>query len=147
MATTVFNVAKGKMADGSLDLDTTDVRTLLLKVAPAGAQDPDLATITALLAVSTTAECDFTNYARKGALAGRSVSVDNANDRAQVAASTQTWTAAGGASNNTIVAAVHYIEGATDTLRIPVSIDVFTGVTTNGSDFQYAYTNGIWRVT
>lgn len=146
MATVVYNVSKGKAADGSLDSDTTDVRCLLMKVCPAGSQDPDLTTVAAVLAVSTAAECDFTNYVRKGNLTGRSVSVDNTNDRAVTAAATLTWTAAGGASNNNIVAALVYTEGGgTDATRVPISVDVFTAVPTNGSDFQYAFTNGWLR--
>jgi hypothetical protein len=147
MATVVYNVVKGKAADGSFDSDTTGVDCLLMKVCPAGSQDPDLTTVAAILAVATAAECDFTNYVRKTSISGRSVSVDNANDRAQTAAATQTWTAAGGATNNNIVAFLAYIQGANDSARVPIALDVFTAVPTNGSDFAYAFTNGWLRWT
>lgn len=147
MTTTVYNISKGKAADGSFDSDTTAIDCLLMKVCPAGSQDPDLTTVAAVLAVSTAAECDFTNYVRKTALSGRSVSVDNTNDRAVTAAGTITWSSAGGATNNNIVAVLIYIQGANDSARVPISIDVFTAVPTNGSDFQYAFTNGWLRWT
>ena len=61
MAVVVTNRAKRDVANGSLDLDTADLRVLLLRVnpdgaLPAGAIDPDLTTVSGLLAVSTVVE-------------------------------------------------------------------------------------------
>jgi hypothetical protein len=51
------------------------------------------------------------------------------------------WTAAGGASNNTIYGAYFYdsTTDTNDTTRLLISVDFFaTPITTNGGDFTYA---------
>lgn len=136
MAQTVFNVAKARIANGSLDLDTSGLSMLLLKTTAAGAYNPDLDTVSALLAVGGVAECDFTNYVRKS-LGTVTVTEDDTNDRANVDAANITWTAAGGATNNTPVAAVIYQDGASDAARYLVGYydTNFGSTATNGGDF------------
>ena len=135
MAQVVYNIAKSRMASGDLDLNTDTLGMLLLKTTAAGASNPDVDDIAELLAVSGVAECDFTNYVRKTFTA--TVTVDNTNDRANVDAANITWTAAGGATNNTPVAAVIYEDGASDAARFPIGYydTNFGSVATNGGDF------------
>lgn len=125
-----FNIAKGAAAEKVRD-DVTKVGVLLLKVVESDAALIDRATIAAVVANST--EANATNYARKTAITA-TVTVDNTLDRVGVDIPDQTWTALGGATNNTLVkAVVFYDEGGTDATRIPLTAQSYD-VTTDGSD-------------
>lgn len=132
MAQVVYNIAKKTDINWASD----DIRCLLLGGAsvPAGAKDPDLATVAAILAVSGTNELSATNYARKTTT--RTDTADNTNDRANQAISADiVWTALGGASNDTVRGVLFYKEGANDAARIPISYhDYGTPIPTNGGD-------------
>lgn len=131
MADFVHNVAKGAVAEMVRD-SAANVGILLLKVAEADATMKDYDTL-ALLLAGTPDEADFTNYARKTGLTG-TITVDDTNDRVDVDAPDQTWTAAGGASNNTLTDLVFFYQNAAaDTTRIPCTNHDFA-VTTDGSD-------------
>jgi hypothetical protein len=141
MADIVFNVAKGAVAEKIRD-DPTKVGVLALKVAESDALMRDRATITAVLSGST--EADFTNYARKTGITA-TLTVDNSSDWAQVAIPSQTWTSAGGATNNTLAKLViFYDEGGTDGTRIPLTAHDFV-VITDGSDLTAQVTAGVFR--
>lgn len=133
MSDTMYNNAKGR------DLSTGTLRMLLLKTTAAGAFDPDLDTVAALLAVGSVAECDFTNYTRK-TLASVTRTVDDTNNRVAFDAADVTWTAAGGATNNTPAAAVIYLFVTNDSDSVPLSYHDtnFGSVATNGGDFTVA---------
>ncbi len=129
-ASVVFNIAKGAFAEKVRD-DATKLGILLLKVVESDAALIDRATIAVVVANST--EADFTNYSRKTSITG-TLTVDNTNDRVDVDTPDQTWTAAGGATNNTLVKIVFfYDEGGTDATRIPLTAHSFD-LGTNGSD-------------
>ncbi|TXH51195.1 MAG: hypothetical protein E6Q97_18910 [Desulfurellales bacterium] len=137
MSQVVYNTAKHRLANGSLDLDTDTIKMLLLKTTAAGAYDPDLDTVSELLAVGSVAECDFTNYVRK-TLASVTATQDDANNRANVDADNVTWPSAGGAINNTPAAAVIYehVDGTNANDRLIGYYDTnFGTVATNGGDF------------
>lgn len=126
----VFNVSKGGAAEKILD-DATKTGFLLLKVVESDAALKDRATVAAIVANST--EADFTSYARKTSVTSTRT-VDNTNDRVDLDAPDQTWTAAGGATNNTLVKLViYYEEAAADATRIPLTAHSFD-VVTDGSD-------------
>jgi hypothetical protein len=130
MADFVFNIAKGVAAEKIND-SAANLLILLIKTAESDALMKDRATVTAVLSGST--EADFTNYARKTGLTGV-VTVDNANDRVDVDVADQTWTSAGGASNNTLAKLIiAYQDSAADTGRVPLTAHDFV-VTTDGSD-------------
>lgn len=130
MADFVFNIAKGAAAEKVRD-DATKLGILLIKTAESDAAMKDRATLTAVLSGST--EADFTNYARKTGLTG-TLTVDNTNDRVDLDVGDQTWTSAGGASNNTLAKLiVFYEDAAADGTRIPLTAHDFV-VTTDGSD-------------
>lgn len=130
MADIVFNVAKGGAAEKVHD-DATKIGVLLVKTAESDALMRDRATITAVISGST--EADFTNYARKTGITA-TLTIDNTNDWAQITIPNQTWTTAGGATNNTLAKlVVFYDEGGTDGTRIPLTAHDFV-VTTDASD-------------
>lgn len=131
MADFVFNIAKGAVAEKIRD-SAANVLILLLKGAEADATLKDRDTVADILGNGST-EADFTNYGRKTGLTG-SITVDDSNDRVDVDIPDQTWTAAGGASNNTLTdAIVAYQESAADSGRIPLTCHDFP-LTTDGSD-------------
>ena len=131
MANGVFNIAKGAVAEKIRD-SAAACLILLLKVNESESTLIDRTTVAAILAASNT-EADFTNYARKTGLTG-TITVDNTNDRVDVDIADQTWTSAGGASNNTLTKAiVAYEESAADSGRVPLTHHDFA-VTTDGSD-------------
>lgn len=131
MADLVFNVAKGSAGEFARD-DATKFGILLLKTAASDATLRDQDTVAAILAGGST-EADFTNYARKTPLTATRT-VDDTNDRVALDLSDQTWTSAGGASNNTLAKLiVFYEESAADSGRIPITAHDFA-VTTDGSD-------------
>lgn len=142
MADFVFNAVKGKAAEKVADA-TTSLGILLLKTAESDALMMDRATVTAVL--SGSAEADFTNYARKTSLTG-TVTVDNANDQVTVSVPDQTWTAAGGTTNNTLAKLVVFLdEGGTDATRIPlVGLDCV--ITTAGNNLIVTFNaSGFFR--
>lgn len=137
MADIVYNVAKTRIATGATDLDTSTLKMLLLKTTAAGAFNPDLVSVTALKAVGGVAEADFTGYVRK-TLTSVTAAQDDTNDRANVDAANITWDPAGGATNNTPVAAViyHDVDGTDANSKLVAYYDTNFGViATNGSPY------------
>lgn len=132
MADGVFNISKGAFVEKIRDA-ATNVLVLLLKANEAESTMIDRDTVDALLAEVGTTEADFTNYARKTGITG-TITVDDTNDRVDADIPDQTWTSAGGATNNTLTKLiVAYEESAADTGRIPLTHHDFA-VTTDGSD-------------
>lgn len=130
MADFVFNVAKGKFAEKVAD-SAAAIGVILIKTAESDALMKDRTTIADLLGGST--EADFTNYARKTGITG-TVTIDQANDRTDLDIPDQTWTSAGGGTNNTLAKLVtYYQESAADSGRIPMTAHDFV-VTTDGTD-------------
>jgi len=132
MADGVFNIAKGAVAEKIRDAGS-NVGVMLLKAAEADNTLDDYDDLAALLGAAGNTEADFTNYARKTGLTG-TVSVDDANNQVDADVPDQTWTAAGGTTDNTLVKVIiFYEEGASDAGRIPLTHHDFA-VTTDGSD-------------
>lgn len=140
MADGVFNIAKGKVAYyATLPAASDALIVVLLKSTGLEADDTlnnhdDLA---ALLA-STNDEADFTNYTRK-TLASVAVNVDDTNNWADADAADFTYTAAGGAANNTIGKLLVCYDGdtgaGTDANIIPLTYHDCS-FTTDGTDQQ-----------
>jgi len=130
MADGVFNIAKGAAAEKARD-DATKFGFILLKVVEADASLRDRTTITDVLAGST--EANFTNYARKTGVTA-TLTVDQTNDRVDLDIPDQTWTSAGGGTNNTLAKLIiYYEEAAADASRVPITYHDFV-VTTDGTD-------------
>lgn len=144
MADQVFNISKGR---GIQYVDNVATNTpansglvvVLLKAAEADATLSDYDTLSALLAVAGNTEADFTNYARK-VLTDADISaatVDDANERVDADIPDQTWTSAGGATNNTTAKLVICYDpdstAGTDADLVPISHHEFVA-TTDGND-------------
>ncbi len=138
MADGVFNIAKGAVAEMVRDSDS-DLLVLLLETAAADATLVDFDDVGAMLA-GAPVESVFTNYARKTGIMGV-ITVDDSNDRVDIDAPDQTWTAAGNGANETLAKLVFaYENAAADATRIPCTHHDFV-VTTDGSDLT-AQLNG-----
>lgn len=146
MADGVFNIAKGAAAEKVRDSGSA-LLILLLKANETEATLRDRDTVTALLAEAGTTEADFTNYARKTGLTG-TLDVDDTNDVVDIDIPDQTWSSAGGASNNTLTKlVVAYEESASDTGRIPLTHHDFA-VTTDGNDLTAQFdAEGFFRAS
>jgi hypothetical protein len=146
MANGIFNISKGRFVEDYIRVDGNDPAAsalviVLLKATGLEADDTlnnhdDLA---ALLAAAND-EADFTNYARK-VLTDTELSAiatpDDTNNRRDVDIPDQTWTAAGGATNNNLgkfLVCIDMDTGAgTDSNIRPISYHDFTA-TTDGND-------------
>lgn len=135
-----MNIAKGKVKYyAELPAANDALIVVLLKATGLEADDTlnnydDLA---ALLAAAND-ECDFTNYSRK-TLASVTNTVDDTNNWLDTDAADFTYTAAGGATNNTIGKALICYDpdttGGTDSSIVPLTYHDFTA-TTDGNDLQ-----------
>jgi len=148
MTEVVYNVAKARFTNGSLDWDTTDIRALIIGVnatTPSQQFDPDLDTVSQLLALTGIVEATGTGYARK-TVGTRTVTEDDGNDRANLDAATITYT---GANGWTARAIVFYEEGGgTDATRNLISYhDTGLPFTMNGGDFTINTPNDVIRAT
>lgn len=125
----VFNVGRGRIQQ--LIDDGATFKMLILKSAAAASVLEDLTTVAGVLANGSTDEADFTNYVRKTLTVTKNV--NNTDDQLEASFSSVTFTAAGGATNNTTAMAVIYAEVTDDSDSIPlVGLDaVFT---TDGND-------------
>ena len=139
----VFNAAKGRINElhnrvVSNDPVNSALIIVLLKTAAAYAVNVDFDTLADVLAGGNT-EADFTNYTRKTLTdaALSSSAVDDTNDRREADIPDQTWTAAGGATNNTLAKLLICYDsdttGGTDANIVPLTAHDFV-VTTNGGD-------------
>lgn len=143
MADQVFNIAKGRLIEFHERVNDNDpancaLVVMLLRVAEADATLIDYDTFAAILAGSNT-EANFTNYARK-VLTDSDVAAsvtDDTNNRREADFADQTWTAAGGGTNNSLVKLVIGFDpdttGGTDSAIIPMTHYDFV-ITTNGGD-------------
>lgn len=138
MADLVFNAVKGKVSYyAGLPAANDALIIVLLKSTGIEADGvlKDYDDLAALLAAAND-ECDATNYVRK-TLTAATITVDDTNDRVDIDIADLTWTALGGASNNTIAKLLVCYDpdttGGTDSTVIPLTAHDFS-VTTDGSD-------------
>lgn len=150
MANGVFNGVKGEVKTlAGLPAANDALIVVLLKVTGLEADDTlnnydDLA---ALLAAAND-ECDFTNYTRK-TLSSVTNTVDDTNNWMDTDAADFTYTAAGGATNNSIGKALICYDGDTtagnDSNIRPLTYHDFTA-TTDGNDLVVTIqTGGFYR--
>lgn len=143
MAASICAISKGRWAEFANRVANNDPATacfvlILLKVAEAQSTLDDYATLAALLAGSNT-ECDFTNYDRIVINSGVTFGVTTGVMYADFG--NQTWSSAGGATNNDVVMAVlcYGLEADVDTDANLIPVAVYDAViTTNGSDLVFA---------
>jgi len=132
MADLMFNIGRGSaIAEYN---GGADFIVVLLKVAEADDTLRDYDTLAAVLGAAGNTEADFTNYARKTITnANIALTVDDTGNDAQLDFPDQTWTSAGGASNNNVVKLLVCVDGASDAARLPLTLHDFV-VTTDGND-------------
>jgi hypothetical protein len=140
MADGVFNIALGKVAYyAGLPAANDALIVVLLKSAGLEADGTlrDYDDLAALLAAAND-EADFTNYSRK-TLASVAVTTDDTNNRNDADAADFTYSAAGGASNNTVGKALICYDpdttGGNDSTVIPLTFHDCS-FTTDGTDQQ-----------
>ena len=147
------NVAK--MLDGTIAFLTDTIKVLLVSTATAYTYDPDHEFIDAGGANDIVdAEANVTNYTRGFAGAGRktlaskTLTANDTSNRVELDAADVVWTALGGASNQTLAAAVVLKEITNDAASRMFAYLDFTDVATNGGDvtLQFA-SNGFLNFT
>ncbi len=104
MASVFYNEAKGALIDGTIDLDTDDIRVALLMTNTTGdTQNDDVQFVDDI----TLDECDATSYARV-ALANEAFNIDDGNDRAEFDADDASFTSLGGDASRDVQGALIY---------------------------------------
>ena len=133
MASTAYTNGLEGLMDNGFDYTST-IKSMLLKTTYT--EDPDHDFVDDLAA----AECDATGYTGGFAGADRlttalTTTEQTASNRVVVIGADKTWTAIGGASNNTLEGVAWIFETGADATSIPIVYLVFAAsVTTNGSD-------------
>lgn len=150
MADGVFNISKGK-AGYYATLPAANDALIVVLIKSTGLEADDTLNnyddLAALLAAAND-EADFTNYARK-AITSVTNTVDDTNNRLDSDFADQTWTAAGGAANNTLGKLLVCYDpdttAGTDSSIIPLTYHDFSA-TTDGSDLTAVVaTAGFYR--
>jgi hypothetical protein len=132
----VYNVGKLKLVNGAVAGGT--VKMLLIETVAAGAFDPDVATITALLAIGGVAELTAAGYARQS-VGTVTYTQDNANDRVNIDCPQVDFGALStGGGGDVVVAVVFYLDGANDGARFPLSYHGISTQALNGGTFSIA---------
>ena len=143
MADGVFNIAKGRVNEflnrvDDDDPSTSEIVITLMTGAATDATLRDVDTFAALFALGDAAEATFTNFARKiltqADITGPTP--DDTNDRQDSDLPDQTFTSAGGATNNTLTRLIVGFDSAgvgTDSGIVPMTFHDFAA-TTDGSD-------------
>ena len=144
MANGVFNVAKGRAVELHNRVKNNDPATAglmfrILKVTEADAVLEDYETYDAILLAAGNTEADFTNYGGGKTITDADIAVatlDHATDTYRCDIDDQTFTAAGGTTDNTtakvIICYAPDVAGANSTL-IPLTHHDFVA-TTDGND-------------
>jgi hypothetical protein len=156
MADGVFNIAKGEVkAMTKLAIAGSGGAALvvvLLKSAGLVGDSTlvDYDDLAALLAGASD-EANFTNYARKVITGGTITNtVDDTNDRMDSDIPDQTWTSAGGATNNTLgklVVCFRPATGSADSALVPLTHHDFPEVTTGSDIVAQIATAGFYRAS
>lgn len=136
-----YDEATRQLSDGTLDLDTADLRVLLVMSNTTAGTERSKTTMGGGTGFTTLDEFNGANYASPGlALAGRSLSVNGVSHRTEIPATASSWTALG-AGSRAITAAIVYKFVAALATSIPIAwID--TGgfpITASGADLTVTW--------
>lgn len=148
MASFVYNIAKQKLGDGTIDWDDGNVKTALVQAG--GTAEADRDNLAACLAGSGSGahdEVTVSGYARQ-TLTSPAVTVDDVNDKAVYDADDTTYTSL--ASGETPGAEIAYYDvDGTDANAIPIHFTDFASDSpTDGNNFVVQYSsNGIFDLS
>ncbi len=156
MADFQFNVAKGRAVELYNRVKSNDPANaafiiVLIKLGELQAAMQDRDDLAAVLGAAGNTEADFTNYARITLTDVEIAALpapDDANDRRALTLPNQTYTAAGGAANNSLVAALICYDpdttGGTDANIVPLFHSDYV-VTTQGIDQDLKFPTELFR--
>lgn len=146
MANIYYNRAKKALVDADLDGNLPDDFRLLLLEA-SGDQDPDDATVQAVLARAGTTELTSAGYSRV-AVTGEITNQNDTDDRAEVDADDAVFPGISQVGSETVVGYLLYKHVTDDTDSIPIlMVDSFSPVPPNGSSITVSWNaGGIYRV-
>lgn len=124
MASAIPNSAKANLLNGTIDLDTDDIRARLCMTNTTC--DTQVDAINNLAAYTTIDPCDSTGYADV-ALTSEAVAADDTNDRAEFDATDVSFTGLGGDATRAIqgVLIYKYVDG-TNANDLPIAFIDFT---------------------
>lgn len=117
MASVAYNIAKQKLMNGGIDMDTDDIEIALCMTNTTADTDVDADTVSA---IGTLDECDSTGYTRKD-LASEAVNLDDPNDRAEFDATDVSFTGLSGNATRAIQGALLYKKVTNDSDNIPIA--------------------------
>jgi hypothetical protein len=137
MASFVYNEAKRKWFNGTLDLDTDDIRVRLLMTNTT--YDTENDGITNISDFTTDDIHDGANYVDK-ALGTETVTKTDASDRADFSADNVTWTALG-AGTRAVAGALVYKFITNDAASFPIAWVEFSA-SPDGNDFVIRWNSG-----
>lgn len=139
MASTAYSNGVENILNGTIDLDTSALKSMLLKNTYP--EDPDQAFVDDGTANDLAShECDATGYTGGFNGADRlttavTITEQTANNRVVTIFADKTWTGIGGAANNTLEGVALIREITNDAASIPIVYLLFSAtLTTNGSD-------------
>lgn len=136
---TVYNAAKGAFAEALLDWEDDDIRSLLL--VGSVTINPDHDTVADVLAANT--EASDGSYSRV-ALSGKTVTVDDANNRASLDCSAIDY---GSLNNETPTAILIFKHITNDAGSLPISIhDTNFGDAANGAGYEVTIPTDVIRI-
>lgn len=132
MASVIYNSAKAKLMNGSIDLDTDTIKCALVT----SSYTPDIDAHEFF--DDLTNEISGTGYTAGGAtLASPSVAVDNTNDRAEFDATDTSWTTA--TITNARAAVIYKSTGVAGTSPLIAYIDFGTDKSSSGGTFTITW--------
>lgn len=152
MASHIFTAAKNKILRGTLVLHTSDMRLALVTSATTADTEQDVEFINAFTTFGEfSTATNYTSYASGGGvLTGEATAVDDPNNRSEFDANNFTWTALGGAANETAQAMVliAFVTAATDSTAVAYIDTGGFPFTTNGSDVTVTWNvEGVIQLT
>lgn len=139
MASGAYTAGITAVLNGTIDLDTTTLKVMLVDAGYTYDPDHPFVSSSSGAANIATNEITATGYTAGFNGAGRKTATvtvveQTASNRVVVRIADLTWTALGGAVNDTVAAAVLIREITNDAASLPIVYLDFTDISTNGGD-------------
>ena len=124
--------------DGTIDLNTHDIRIMLVKTGSTA--EADIVDADTISAIGTLNEVTVSGYAR-AALTGEAVVANDTDNRGEFDADDVTFTAL--ATGETIIGAIVYKHVTADSDHVPICFLDLTDTPTNGGNITVSFPNKI----